>query len=307
MPYAIRKVGKKFQVVNTATGEVHAKGTTKKKAEAQIRLLGSKEGGGPKRQRSPSPPPTDPRQRQVDNLTNTFNQLQRTIGRYMQERNQIDNSLQFARDQLFQLRNPTPEYIEHYSHLSNKQMLDKEENYIDELKELEPKRIRIGEIIRRTTDMSFRISDQINRLQQEIDEASGLNERIRTGEVFNRPRRNTPPELENISPNESDEEMEGGGPKRRLFSEAEVAPEPVPAIRIRPLVFAPQGRTSSPPMPPLVVSGEPPEFFYQDVGNTPETLTLQSFYEDPTDLNVKDVKKPIAVRPSGSGMPRRFK
>jgi hypothetical protein len=40
MPYSIRKIGKnKYQVYNTATGEVHSKGTSKKKAEGQFRLL----------------------------------------------------------------------------------------------------------------------------------------------------------------------------------------------------------------------------------------------------------------------------
>jgi len=41
MPYAIRKVRNqnKFKVINTETKEIHAKGTTKKKAEAQIRVL----------------------------------------------------------------------------------------------------------------------------------------------------------------------------------------------------------------------------------------------------------------------------
>jgi hypothetical protein len=40
MPYSIRKIGKnKYQVYNTATGEIHSKGTTKKKAEGQFRLL----------------------------------------------------------------------------------------------------------------------------------------------------------------------------------------------------------------------------------------------------------------------------
>jgi hypothetical protein len=40
MPYSIRKIGKnRYQVYNTATGEIHSKGTTKKKAEGQFRLL----------------------------------------------------------------------------------------------------------------------------------------------------------------------------------------------------------------------------------------------------------------------------
>lgn len=43
MPYAIRKVRNeaKYKVVNIKTGEVHSKGTTKPKAEAQKRLLES--------------------------------------------------------------------------------------------------------------------------------------------------------------------------------------------------------------------------------------------------------------------------
>ena len=61
MPFSIRKVGKnKYQVYNTATGEIHSKGTTKKKAEGQFRLLQGihrKElinlEGGAKRSRSP--------------------------------------------------------------------------------------------------------------------------------------------------------------------------------------------------------------------------------------------------------------
>lgn len=39
MPYTLKKDGKTWQVINTETGKVHSKGTTKAKAEAQIRLL----------------------------------------------------------------------------------------------------------------------------------------------------------------------------------------------------------------------------------------------------------------------------
>lgn len=41
MPYAIRKIRNqnKYKVINTETKEVHAKGTTKPKAEAQVRIL----------------------------------------------------------------------------------------------------------------------------------------------------------------------------------------------------------------------------------------------------------------------------
>jgi len=46
VPYAIKSVGKGlFKVVNTQTGKVHSKGTSKKKALAQMRLLYSKEKG----------------------------------------------------------------------------------------------------------------------------------------------------------------------------------------------------------------------------------------------------------------------
>lgn len=38
MPYAIRRKGSKYQVVNTDTGKVHST-TTKAKAEKQLRLL----------------------------------------------------------------------------------------------------------------------------------------------------------------------------------------------------------------------------------------------------------------------------
>lgn len=38
MPYAIRRKGSKYQVVNTDTGQVHST-TTKAKAEKQLRLL----------------------------------------------------------------------------------------------------------------------------------------------------------------------------------------------------------------------------------------------------------------------------
>lgn len=74
MPYSIRKVGKKYQVYNTATGEIHSKGTTKKKAEGQFRLLQglmAEEGGMQRRRRNAprrlepitevsAPPPTPP-------------------------------------------------------------------------------------------------------------------------------------------------------------------------------------------------------------------------------------------------------
>ena len=39
MPYAVKRVGSAWQVVNADTGEIHAKHTTKAKAEAQVRLL----------------------------------------------------------------------------------------------------------------------------------------------------------------------------------------------------------------------------------------------------------------------------
>ena len=39
MPYGIQKIEDKFRVVNLATGKVHAKHTTRAKAEAQVRLL----------------------------------------------------------------------------------------------------------------------------------------------------------------------------------------------------------------------------------------------------------------------------
>ena len=43
MPYKIVKLRGKnlYRVINSRTGEVHAKGTTRKKAEAQVRLLES--------------------------------------------------------------------------------------------------------------------------------------------------------------------------------------------------------------------------------------------------------------------------
>ncbi len=44
MPYATRKVDG-YQVKNTRTGKVHAKGTSKAKAEGQVRLLRGVEHG----------------------------------------------------------------------------------------------------------------------------------------------------------------------------------------------------------------------------------------------------------------------
>lgn len=41
MPFVIKKVGASYQVVNSKTGRVHAKHTTKLKAQAQLRLLKS--------------------------------------------------------------------------------------------------------------------------------------------------------------------------------------------------------------------------------------------------------------------------
>ena len=43
MPYQIRRRGMHYEVINAITGKVHAKHTTKAKAEAQVRLLRSKE------------------------------------------------------------------------------------------------------------------------------------------------------------------------------------------------------------------------------------------------------------------------
>ena len=46
MPYKLRhKPGDGYQVINKETGKVHSKGTTKAKAQAQIRLLQGKEHG----------------------------------------------------------------------------------------------------------------------------------------------------------------------------------------------------------------------------------------------------------------------
>jgi hypothetical protein len=39
MPYTIIKIGKLYKVINSQTGKVHSKGTTKEKAEKQITLL----------------------------------------------------------------------------------------------------------------------------------------------------------------------------------------------------------------------------------------------------------------------------
>ena len=48
MPYTIKPAGKGlFKVVNTATGKIHAKGTTKAKATRQVRLLMAEEHGEP--------------------------------------------------------------------------------------------------------------------------------------------------------------------------------------------------------------------------------------------------------------------
>ena len=47
MPYTIKPAAKGlFKVVNTQTGKVHAKGTTKAKAQRQVRLLMAEEYGG---------------------------------------------------------------------------------------------------------------------------------------------------------------------------------------------------------------------------------------------------------------------
>ena len=39
MPYKILHVGRRFRVVNSLNGKVHAEHTTKANAEAQVRLL----------------------------------------------------------------------------------------------------------------------------------------------------------------------------------------------------------------------------------------------------------------------------
>lgn len=45
MPYAIRRRGTKYQVVNTETGDVKAESTSKAKAERQLKLLRGVEHG----------------------------------------------------------------------------------------------------------------------------------------------------------------------------------------------------------------------------------------------------------------------
>lgn len=52
MPYAILPENQgKFKVINSITKEVHSFSTTKKKAEAQVRLLNAIEHSKPKRQK----------------------------------------------------------------------------------------------------------------------------------------------------------------------------------------------------------------------------------------------------------------
>ena len=47
MPYELRRKNSKcWEVINPKTGEIHSKCTTKKKGEAQIRLLQSLQGSG---------------------------------------------------------------------------------------------------------------------------------------------------------------------------------------------------------------------------------------------------------------------
>lgn len=43
MPYRVEKVAGGYRVVNAVTGKVHAKRTTKKKAEAQVRVMRASE------------------------------------------------------------------------------------------------------------------------------------------------------------------------------------------------------------------------------------------------------------------------
>lgn len=45
MPYKINQVMGGFEVVNAQTGEIHAKHTTKAKAQRQVRLLNATEHG----------------------------------------------------------------------------------------------------------------------------------------------------------------------------------------------------------------------------------------------------------------------
>jgi hypothetical protein len=45
VPYEIRKNGRSYEVINSDTGEVHAKHTTKAKAEAQVSLLEGDDNG----------------------------------------------------------------------------------------------------------------------------------------------------------------------------------------------------------------------------------------------------------------------
>lgn len=45
MPYAIKRKGRQYQVVNTETGDIKASSTSKAKAEKQLRLLRGLEHG----------------------------------------------------------------------------------------------------------------------------------------------------------------------------------------------------------------------------------------------------------------------
>jgi len=46
VPYLIRKIGDKYRVENALTGKVHARATTLRRAQAQVRLLKARKKGG---------------------------------------------------------------------------------------------------------------------------------------------------------------------------------------------------------------------------------------------------------------------
>lgn len=168
MPYSIRKVGKKFQVVNTETGEVHAKGTTKKKAEAQIRLLGSKEGGKvetkPRSFKRPSQPVVRQTERRIATLERWSEQVAVDIDEANHRRNMEENLINVLQPRVDEMSRNQNRLR---NRLRNLQRSDAPEDvWIPVLDQVENDLEEIGEMNTRMVEAERRI----NEIDDEIEE-----------------------------------------------------------------------------------------------------------------------------------------
>lgn len=134
MPYQINQISpRKFEVVNTKTGTIHSKGTSKKKAEAQLRLLDNLEKktmkptrakvkgeGNPfSRQVAPAPAPAPPTAIPVNLPTP---RATRTVAQIVPD--------PFSQPEVQVVIPPTPVFANHLSTFTLEQLIQRQEKLV---------------------------------------------------------------------------------------------------------------------------------------------------------------------------------